>query len=86
MSALLNREVKDGLSEEVTFKQRKTSVKVGIRFRGDLEKSFKSRRNSKYEVIMVGTCLMSSRNIIEPVSSEGNEHYEIRGVAGQQVI
>lgn len=29
---------------------------------------------------------MYSRNIIEPVSSEGNERYEIRGGAGEQVM
>lgn len=29
---------------------------------------------------------MYSRNIIEPVSSEGNEHCESRGVAGEQVM
>lgn len=87
MSALLNKEIQDGPSEEVTFKQRKALVKVGRRFCEDLEKSFKRRRNSKYEVTVVGTCLMGSRNIVESVSSEGNEHYDaITGVPGEQVI
>lgn len=44
MSALLNREIQDGLSEEATFKQRRASVKVGRRFCEDLEKSFKRKR------------------------------------------
>lgn len=73
-SALLNWEVEHGLSEEMTFKQRKPSVKVESKFCGDLEKSFKSRRNSKYEVAMVDACLYSSRSG-ESANSEENEHW-----------
>lgn len=62
-SALLNWEVEHGLSEEMTFKQRKPSVKVESKFCGDLEKSFKSRRNSKYEVAMVDACCIPAEAV-----------------------
>lgn len=86
MSALLNRKVEDGLFEEVAFKQRNTSVKVGSKFCEDLGKSFKSRSNSMYEVTMVEAHLICFRNNNEPVSLETHEYCEVIGVAGEQVI
>lgn len=38
---LSNREVKDGFSEKVTVEQRKTWVKVGSKFCGDLGRALK---------------------------------------------
>lgn len=61
-------------------------LKVGSKFCEDLQKSFKSRRNSRYEVTMVEAHLMCFRNNNEPVSLETNEHCEVIGVAGEQVI
>jgi hypothetical protein len=61
-------------------------VQVESKFCGNLGKNFKSRRNSEYNITMVGACLVCFRNSYEPVSLEENQHYEVRDVSGDHIL